>query len=63
MKQASNAISNLENWKNAKECAEFFGCSEWHFKNRISKQHNFPKPVGKKWYWPDVVRFEQGKAA
>ena len=59
----NNAISNLENWKTAEECAEFMGLSVWTFKNRTSKQKGFPKPTGRKWYWPDVVRFEQGKAA
>ena len=39
------------------ECAKRLGCSERHFKERVSKQKGFPKPVHKNYYWPDVHAF------
>ena len=58
-----NPVSDLKNWKTAEECAELMGYSARHFKERISKEPGFPKRIGKKWYWPDIVRFEAKKAA
>ena len=35
---------DLEKWWTAKECAEYLGVSEMHFRNVVSKTPEFPEP-------------------
>lgn len=46
-----------------KETAAKLGYSYVYFRDRISKKKGFPKKVGRNYYWPDVVRWSQEKAA